>query len=486
MLFQITKGFEPSIYMSSDFIEDDRVIKARGLPWQASDHDIARFFSGLNVSKGGVAVCLSKNGRRNGEALIYFENTEQRELALRKHKHHIGSRYVELYPGTGKEFIQIAGCASTRVYNFLSLRGVSSSTSIVRMRGLPFSTKTAEIKEFFASGKHNVQVLDGDDGVLYVYHPDGRPTGDAFVLFATEADASKALKKHCKESIGSRYIELYKSTPVEVTQVINKCADVGNLKKESAEKKQHLEQQLPLSVPPTGGLPSVSSANGLLSGLMHTLPSPNSVTPPFPTHLTTPPPPMPLQPLTNLNNLPLQPISTNTVPLKTLSNNNNLLPTKLEGKKDCLHVQNLPLEANMANILAFLDDLARKATSVHIMYDMHGVPRGEAIIQMDSSESAKLAEIQTSGKQIIFNSKNYVLEAIQISKEEMFSKAVAPAPTTPSFQQHYVPQMHTLPQQQNLPLGSGQIMYHQIMQQVILYCDFAALLIKTDEFIIRA
>ena len=64
-----------------------------------------------------------------------------------------------------------------------------------------------------------LQVLGEEEGILYVYHPDGRPTGDAFVLFASEADASKALKKHCKESIGSRYIELYKSTPVEVTQV---------------------------------------------------------------------------------------------------------------------------------------------------------------------------------------------------------------------------------------------------------------------------
>ena len=466
----MTKGFEPAIYMSSDLIEDDRVIKARGLPWQASDHDIARFFSGLSVSKGGVAVCLSKNGRRNGEALIYFVNAEQRELALRKHKHHIGSRYVELYPGTGKEFIQIAGCASTRVYNFLSRRGIANNQSIVRMRGLPFSTKTAEIKEFFASGKHSVHVLDGDDGVLYVYHPDGRPTGDAFVLFASDADASKALKKHCKESIGSRYIELYKSTPVEVTQVINKCADVENLKKEGAEKKQHGGDHLPLSMPPGGALTSVSSAGGLLPGLMHAIPPPSPVTPPFPTHLTQPPPPMPLQPLTNMNNLPLQPINTNTMPLKTV--NNNLLPAaKLEGKKDCLHVQNLPFEANMANILAFLDDLARKATSVHIMYDMHGIPRGEAIVQMDSSESAKLAELQTSGKQIIFNSKSYVLEVTQISKEEMFSKAVGPSPaTSPNVQQQqqqaFIPQIQALAQQQNLPLGGGQIMYHQLMQQV--------------------
>ncbi len=146
----------------------------------------------------------------------------------------------------------------------------------------------------------------------------------------------------------------------------------------------------------------------------------------------------------------------------------------------------------MANILAFLDDLARKATSVHIMYDMNGMPRGEAIVQMDSGQcacachgageavgvsvqirqramstlhthtgiclavkmaegisvqtrshakqfsnifsrtfllagdAAKMAEVATCGKQIIFHGKNYVLEATQISKEEMFSKAVQP------------------------------------------------------------
>ncbi len=92
-------------------------------------------------------------------------------------------------------------------------------------------------------------------------------------------------------------------------------------------------------------------------------------------------------------------------------------------------MNNLPLEANMANILAFLDDMARKATSVHIMYDMHGLPRGEAIVQMDSPDAAKSAAVQTTGKQIIFNGKTYVLESAQISKEEMFTKAIAQTPT---------------------------------------------------------
>lgn len=48
--------------------------------------------------------------------------------------------------------------------------------------------------------------------------PDGRSTGDAFVLFANESDAPKALSKH-RECIGSRYIELFRSTTAEVQQV---------------------------------------------------------------------------------------------------------------------------------------------------------------------------------------------------------------------------------------------------------------------------
>ena len=63
-----------------------------------------------------------------------------------------------------------------------------------------------------------MEVLDGEDGILFVHQADGRATGDAFVLFATEEEANKGLTKH-RECIGSRYIELFKSTTAEVQQV---------------------------------------------------------------------------------------------------------------------------------------------------------------------------------------------------------------------------------------------------------------------------
>jgi hypothetical protein len=48
------------------------------------------------VNRGGVALCLSPQGRRNGEALVRFVSQEHRDMALKRHKHHIGPRYIEV------------------------------------------------------------------------------------------------------------------------------------------------------------------------------------------------------------------------------------------------------------------------------------------------------------------------------------------------------------------------------------------------------
>lgn len=64
----------------------------------------------------------------------------------------------------------------------------------------------------------SVNVLNGEDGILFVHQSDGRATGDAFVTFATDEDANKALTKH-RQCVGSRYVELFKSTIAEVQQV---------------------------------------------------------------------------------------------------------------------------------------------------------------------------------------------------------------------------------------------------------------------------
>ncbi|KAG2469696.1 S12A4 protein, partial [Polypterus senegalus] len=198
----------------SEVVDSETVIRARGLPWQSSDQDIARFFKGLNIAKGGVALCLNAQGRRNGEALVRFVDQEHRDLALERHKHHMGSRYIEVYKATGDEFLKIVGGTSNEVVQFLS----KENQVIIRMRGLPFTATADDVLGFLGT---DCPVTDGKEGLLFVKYPDGRPTGDAFVLFACEEYAQNAIKKH-KEILGKRYIELFRSTAAEVQQVLNR------------------------------------------------------------------------------------------------------------------------------------------------------------------------------------------------------------------------------------------------------------------------
>ncbi|XP_065518253.1 epithelial splicing regulatory protein 2 isoform X2 [Lathamus discolor] len=206
--------YETGPCSKSETVNSDTVIRARGLPWQSSDQDIARFFKGLNIAKGGVALCLNAQGRRNGEALVRFVNSEQRDLALERHKHHMGSRYIEVYKATGEEFLKIAGGTSNEVAQFLS----KENQVIIRMRGLPFTATQEDVLGFLGP---ECPVTGGKEGLLFVKYPDGRPTGDAFVLFSCEEYAQNALKKH-KEILGKRYIELFRSTAAEVQQVLNR------------------------------------------------------------------------------------------------------------------------------------------------------------------------------------------------------------------------------------------------------------------------
>ncbi|XP_036131675.1 epithelial splicing regulatory protein 2 isoform X1 [Molossus molossus] len=237
----VKQKYETGPCSKADVVDSETVVRARGLPWQSSDQDVARFFKGLNIARwvqqdgwaqegrpmqevltqhwlyrGGVALCLNAQGRRNGEALIRFVDSEHRDLALQRHKHHMGIRYIEVYKATGEEFVKIAGGTSLEVARFLS----REDQVILRLRGLPFSAGPADVLDFLGP---ECPVTGGADGLLFVRHPDGRPTGDAFALFACEGVAQAALRRH-KGMLGKRYIELFRSTAAEVQQVLNRYA----------------------------------------------------------------------------------------------------------------------------------------------------------------------------------------------------------------------------------------------------------------------
>lgn len=91
--------------------------------------------------RGGVALCLSAQGRRNGEALVRFMSQEHRDMALKRHKHHIGNRYIEVYRASGEDFLNVAGGASNEAQAFLS----KGAQVIIRMRGLPYDCTAKQV-----------------------------------------------------------------------------------------------------------------------------------------------------------------------------------------------------------------------------------------------------------------------------------------------------------------------------------------------------
>ncbi|XP_060927645.1 G-rich sequence factor 1 [Limanda limanda] len=76
-------------------------IHMRGLPYQASGEDIVKFFSPLAVSR--ILIECGADGRRSGEAGVYFTSHQDAAAALTRNRQYIGERYVELFMNSASD-----------------------------------------------------------------------------------------------------------------------------------------------------------------------------------------------------------------------------------------------------------------------------------------------------------------------------------------------------------------------------------------------
>lgn len=60
---------------------------------------------------------------------------------------------------------------------------------LLKIKGVPFKATAADVRKFFAGYrvKH--------DGISFIMHADGRPTGMAFIEFETPQEAVRAMEK---------------------------------------------------------------------------------------------------------------------------------------------------------------------------------------------------------------------------------------------------------------------------------------------------
>ena len=69
---------------------------------------------------GSTALCLNAQGGRNREAPVRSVSEEHRDLALQRLRHHMETKYIEVYKTTGDDFLKLADGTSEEVAQFLS------------------------------------------------------------------------------------------------------------------------------------------------------------------------------------------------------------------------------------------------------------------------------------------------------------------------------------------------------------------------------
>ncbi|KAK6127588.1 hypothetical protein DH2020_038678 [Rehmannia glutinosa] len=178
----------------------------------------------------GRLFLVNKDGRFSGEAFVVFAGHMQAELALQRDRQNMGRRYVEVFRCKKQEYYNaIAAEVSEGAYGSMDYRGSPPParrkrspdkdnmeyTEILKLRGLPYSVRKSEIVKFFG----DFDVLE--DKVQIACRPDGKATGEAYVEFGSAEEAKKAMCKD-KMMIGSRYVELFPSTPDEARQAASR------------------------------------------------------------------------------------------------------------------------------------------------------------------------------------------------------------------------------------------------------------------------
>merc|ERR1719382_72347 len=239
----------------------DSVLKLRGLPYKVTRNDILEFFAGLSVPLNGVHLMYNEREQPTGEAYVEFSSPEDRERAMTKDRQHMGGRYVELFRVSRAEMLQaleqfvggymnnnnmqmqmqggMAGappygnmygtmgqspygqpagymggpaCGGPGAYGAMqhpmpvapagmAAGGVGGKAGTLRMRGLPFRASVDDIFRFFMG----FQIMPGG---IVLGQRDGRPSGEAWVTFASPSEAARALGMNHK-NMGTRYIELF-------------------------------------------------------------------------------------------------------------------------------------------------------------------------------------------------------------------------------------------------------------------------------------
>ncbi|KAL3129734.1 hypothetical protein CHM_1g350 [Cryptosporidium hominis] len=215
-----------SEYKDSPHLENSLVrpvVRLRGLPWKAAVLDIIAFFNPIcRISSYDIAISYNKDGRMTGEAYVLLPSIKAYELSLTLlHGKRMGKRWIEVLPSSTKEFLICLQITSLKkqnqnpsIFNDNKIIDRYYNRSVLRLRGLPWSTTEIEIVQFFISG--GIYGLNVSDVFLGITE-NQRASGEAWIILPHKCDAFDAQRILNRRVIGKRYIEVFISSFQELT-----------------------------------------------------------------------------------------------------------------------------------------------------------------------------------------------------------------------------------------------------------------------------
>ncbi|KAF3341309.1 heterogeneous nuclear ribonucleoprotein H2-like isoform X1 [Carex littledalei] len=233
---------------STSCMGDFPVVRLRGLPFNCKSPDIYNFFMGLDIVD---CLFVNKKGRFTGEVYVVFSSPLAGTPGTAAGPPKYGA------PIRGNTFVFISSVKSAILHllcklhvilqvnfaGYLSAHKRSRSlepqnkqtrkepredkkksldemhfTEVLKIRGLPYSATETDIVNFFGQ---EFDLREADINICCWVN--GKATGEAFAKFSSAEMAKKAMNRD-KMSIGSRYVELFPSTPKERCRASSKCA----------------------------------------------------------------------------------------------------------------------------------------------------------------------------------------------------------------------------------------------------------------------
>ncbi|KAM5156697.1 RNA-binding protein 12B isoform 1-T2 [Mantella aurantiaca] len=190
-----------------------------GLPYSATEEDVRKFFSGLNVVE--IIFLLRENGLRNGNAYVKFGSPKDATAALSRNNEYIGERFISVKKTAEEHWINAGGQVGPP-YSKQPRKQRSRSRSplnqqfYIHLKNLSNGVEKQDIKHF-------LDIPDLPDlQIKFLFGRHQNKTREGFVMLKKQWQFEKCLSLH-KSNLNGRPVFIFPIPRKEMLDLIETC-----------------------------------------------------------------------------------------------------------------------------------------------------------------------------------------------------------------------------------------------------------------------